>query len=271
LPGLSQRPEGQALLAVAESLSASPLPIHILEADTSTPALPTGTVVISVHGVRTRGAWQKALTAELNNAGFRHEPLDYGFFRVIRLLIPSSRATQVRWFLDEYTRIRQPTERKVAVIAHSFGTYIVAAALEKYAEVRLESIILCGSIVRQDFPWSRLIPHQVRDVLNDYGRGDIWVKLAEWLIADSGSSGARGFGDDAGGRVQQLLRPRFGHSDYFYRLNYQETWIPFLKGEALLQRAGSETPLRNWKFRLTKIAVFLGLLVLGLILWHFVR
>ncbi|HEV2198462.1 MAG TPA: hypothetical protein VGR73_01480 [Bryobacteraceae bacterium] len=270
-PTLSLLSEGQALAAIARSLSEAPLPIHTLEPAPSAPVPRAGTVVMSIHGIRTRGAWQKMLTSELNEAGFKHEPLDYGFFRAVQLLIPRVRAAQVRWFLEEYTRIRQPPERAVSVIAHSFGTYIIAGALEKYSEMKLDSIILCGSIVRRDYPWSRLVVDQVRCVLNDYGRLDVVCKVAEWFIADAGPSGAKPFTDDAGGRVQQRFRPRFRHSDYFYRLNYQQTWIPFLQGQALTQGSGGEKGFRNWRFLVTKIAAALALLGFGLILWRLTR
>jgi pimeloyl-ACP methyl ester carboxylesterase len=157
------------------------------------------------------------------------------------------------------------------VIAHSFGTYIVAGALEKYAEVKLDSFVLCGSIVRRDFPWSHLIPGQVKRVLNDCGGLDIWAKLVAWFIPDAGPSGASGFGDEAGGQVQQRLRPRFRHSDYFYRLNYQQTWIPFLKGESVVRRAEAKRGVRNWRFLVSRAAVVLALFGLAVILWHLIR
>jgi hypothetical protein len=266
---LSLHPNGQALLRIAQSLSDALSPIHILDPEPATQILRADSVVISVHGIRTRGDWQKMLTSELNAAGFKHEPLDYGFFRAVQLLIPSRRARQVTWFLNEYTRVSQPPERKVSVIAHSFGTYIVVGALEQYVEVKLDSIILCGSIVRRDFAWSRLIPSRVRCVLNDYGRLDSWVKFAEWFILDAGPSGAKGFIDDASGQVQQRFRPRFRHSSYFYRLNYRDTWIPFLKGESVMLEASGETHVLNRKFLATNVVVIV--LILGLILWHLLR
>ena len=65
--------------------------------------------------------------------------------------------------------------------------------------------------------------------------------------------------------ITERVRPKFRHSDYFYGLNYQKTWIPFLKGEALAQGVEGETHFRNWKFLLVKVAVVLALV--GLILW----
>jgi O-acetyl-ADP-ribose deacetylase (regulator of RNase III) len=35
-------------------------------------------LVVSLHGIRTRGTWQKDVTYPINQAGFDHKPLDYG-------------------------------------------------------------------------------------------------------------------------------------------------------------------------------------------------
>jgi hypothetical protein len=184
-----------------------------------------------LHGIRTRGAWQKHLNFDLQRLGCRHELLDYGFFRVFQLLIPWFRRRQVEWFRREYERLTANVESPPSVIAHSFGTYIVASAIEWYAEIRFDRIILCGSIVRRDYGWGALIESgRVGAVLNDYGGKDFWSERAESIISDGGASGARGFSTQHP-QLYQRYRPLFRHSDYFYPLNYRETWIPFLEGD----------------------------------------
>ena len=58
----------------------------------------TRPVVISIHGIRTRGTWQKEITPALNYAGFTHVPLDYGRFGLLRFLWRPSRQKQVDAF-----------------------------------------------------------------------------------------------------------------------------------------------------------------------------
>src|SRR5262249_21364756 len=117
-------------------------------------------VVFSLYGIRTRGAWQKAaLNLVLTEGGFTHIPLDYGHFALWRFLLPSARQKKIEEFLQEYTTYTEqtisthPGGLRTSVITHSFGTYIVAAALLRYPEIRFDNIIFCGSIVRSDFPW----------------------------------------------------------------------------------------------------------------------
>lgn len=211
-------------------------------------------VIISLHGIRTRGVWQKELTTELNRAGFDHSPLDFGFFLALRMLWPPARRRQVNWFRDQYTTInRDNAHAQLSVIAHSFGTYLVAATLERFPEVTFERVIFCGSIVGRAYPWTRIIhkSRQVRKVLNDYGYMDLWAGIVGWLVEDAGPSGTRGFTDDAEGDVVQRGHPEFKHSDYFYVLNYEKNWIPFLKGLSPGPLSNSDRRPVNWGFRAT--------------------
>jgi hypothetical protein len=216
-------------------------------------------VVISLHGIRTRGTWQKELTEELQRGGIDHVPLDYGFFMALQLLLPGSRRRKVLWFRDEYTHcVERHGGARPSVIAHSFGSYVVARALEMFGEVRFDQVILCGSIVRRDYPWSRVVGRQVGRVLHEFGRQDFWARVVGFVVADAGPSGCRGFLDLAEGRVAQRYHPEFRHSDYFYRLSYRQNWVPFLQG----RESGDAPPLAdrgpNWLFR---SALLLGAVV----------
>jgi pimeloyl-ACP methyl ester carboxylesterase len=223
-------------------------------------------LVISVHGIRTRGAWQKELTSELNRAGLNHLPLDYGFFLALQLLWPGSRQRALQWFLEAYTDARNEYgNAPISVIAHSFGSYLVARTLEQRPEVTFERVILCGSIVQRDYPWSSIILErkQVKEVLNDFGRLDFWAGTVGWLVEDAGPSGQQGFSDDAQQRVFQREHSEFRHSDYFYRLHYKDSWVPFLRGDGAGPVGALGARSTNWRFRtIATLAVSSVLLVL---------
>ena len=218
-------------------------------------------IIFSLHGIRTRAAWQKDLTRVLSEAGFNHLPLDFGFFRAVRLLMPASRRRQVDWFRDCYTTEMRGRSSPPSVIAHSFGTYIVAEAIRKYPEVRFRQIILCGSIVHRDFPWSeRTDAGQVGRVLNECGQKDFWSRIVVWFVRDAGSSGVKGFSDTAGNRVIQRLHPDWRHSTSFYELNYQHNWVSFLKGNLPGPPGTAEGRTINWYFRFTLVLCLVGVL-----------
>jgi hypothetical protein len=85
-------------------------------------AAKTSRVVFSLHGIKTRGKWQKDVVPLLNAAGFTVVPPDFGNFRAVRLLMAGSRAKKIDWFREEYTRQcdRIRCERP-SIVAHTLG------------------------------------------------------------------------------------------------------------------------------------------------------
>jgi serine/threonine-protein kinase len=169
--------------------------------------------VITIHGIKTRGKWQKEIVPFLEDGGFRHEPLDFGNFLALQLAREKSRLAQIEWFRDEYTRI-VATNELPSVIAHSFGTYVVARALELYPEIKFDRIIFCGSIVSDHFDWEAS-REQFSEVLNDCGKRDFWSWVSRLIVKDAGPSGVSGFKNLAAGAVQNRIHREFRHSDFF--------------------------------------------------------
>ena len=136
-------------------------------------------------------------------------------------------------------------------------------ALRIYPEIAFDQIILCGSIVRRDYPWSDMVAQgRVRRVLNDFGHQDFWAKVVAWTVEDAGQSGAKGFLDDANGSVVQRAHPEWRHSDYFYVANYKSNWVPFLRGELPTPLVISARRGVNWRFRVFRAALILFLLAM---------
>ena len=209
-------------------------------------------VLLSIHGIRTTGRWQKSLTQAAQEAGYLYRPLDYGFFLALSLLLPWARRRKVEWFhreCEDHLRDLEPGQR-ASIVAHSFGTYLLASALAKYSDLVFDKVILCGSIVRKDYPWTTIIQRrgQVRQVLNEAGGKDLWASIVTWVVADAGPSGVDGFEDLADGQVLQRLHAEHGHSDYFYAGNYKRVWIPFLQTGRIEAVQPIEAPRTNWRF-----------------------
>ena len=121
---------------------------------------------------------------------------------------------------------------RLSVICHSFGTDIVTSILKDHPKtLRIWRMILCGSVVRQDFRWDS-IAHQIgepdkptRDfIVNDCGSGDQWPLLARAVTWGFGAAGTDGFGST-------LVQDRFhdgGHSLFMTREFVRQYWKPFL-------------------------------------------
>ncbi len=224
-------------------------------------------VVLTIHGIRTTGDWQRELTDVLTQHRFRHTPLGFGFFKAVSLLMPWSRARKVEWFRKVYSDNFANAERLPSVVAHSFGSYIVTKAMLKYDDIRFDKVILCGSIVSRKYPWSTVVLQrgQVKAVLNEAGGRDMWAGIVEWVVSDAGSSGVSGFEDTADGRVTQLIHERHQHSDYFYRQNFERRWIPFLSGQSVQAVIPAGDDGVNWKFAFTA-SVALAMVTLSAVL-----
>jgi O-acetyl-ADP-ribose deacetylase (regulator of RNase III) len=223
-------------------------------------------LVISLHGIRTRGVWQKEITLPINRAGFDHLPLDYGRFGLIRFILPWTRQGRIPWFRDRYDEIRKQADDIPSVIAHSLGSYIVANAIAKF-DCKFREVIFCGAIVQTDYDWPTVIKKgRVRRVLNDHGGLDIWPRFAHNILHDAGVSGVEGFSKVVDGRVINRSHEAFRHSDYFYEGNYRDAWIPFLLGRAPEEPTNSERPARSRPFWRNVVIVIL-LLVVARLVW----
>ena len=114
-------------------------------------------IVVTLHGIRTRGQWQKQITPYLARHGLIPYHLDYGFFGVLSFVLPWTRANRVQWLRSELRDLMDRTgAKRVSVIAHSFGTWLALEALEaENGNLRFDRVVLTGSIVRRDFPWAQ--------------------------------------------------------------------------------------------------------------------
>ncbi len=273
----AQIPKDQVVNYFIDKIEIKTEPIPLPQPETTMPptniapttlaALP---VVITMHGIRTRGAWQKELVPILNDAGYKSVPLDYGCFLAFQMLIPGLRQRKIDWFRDQHEQIcvRERVDRP-SIIAHSFGTYLVARAMQKYPPVKFDRVILCGAIVQRGYPWSNISANdQVRAVLNDFGRMDFWAGIVAWGVSDAGDSGRKGFQDEAAGVVVQIDHPEFHHGDYFFRGNYKESWIPFLRSEPQRRIHASSKPVTNWRFR---IAISILIFMLAVIAYFIIQ
>jgi tetratricopeptide (TPR) repeat protein len=219
-------------------------------------------LVISLHGIRTFAPWQKVLADELGAKGFESKTLDYGFLGALKVILPWKRKAQVKWFRDEYTS-KIPDGNLPSIICHSFGTYLVARAMENYEGIKFDQIILCGSIIPPDYDWQVLFDRgQVKRVLNECAKKDLVVKASPFFISDAGPSGAYEFDIKNDPRLCQRSVSKFGHSDYLHLLNFRDNWLPFLKGGPPPKDLPPLNKTFNWKIWLTITLLFLLLLSL---------
>ena len=191
---------------------------------------------MSVHGIRTRGAWQKVLASVISGSPSKVESFDYGHYGLTRFIVSQFNRRMVDKFYDWYGSVvtgcgtvdLDRYDKRPSVAAHSFGSWIVGNAMLKYEDVRFDKIIFTGSILSRDFDWGLLFARdQVASVLNECGQKDPWPRWAGRLVAHAGTGGSDGF-EWFGSAIENVNREWFAHSDALLRTHMERYWIPFL-------------------------------------------
>jgi hypothetical protein len=194
-------------------------------------------LVISIHGIRTRGEWQKLFASAMSGSRTEVESFDYDYYGLPRFLIPGFNSRLVDRFYNEYWAMvkSHPSvsldhfDRRPSAVAHSLGSWILGNAMLKFEDIKFDKLILAGSILPRDFDWSILLARdQVAMVRNECGQRDPWPGWAGRLVARSGTGGRDGF-DWLGSVVDNARCEWFGHSDALMRPHIERIWLPFLR------------------------------------------
>jgi len=230
----------------------------------------TREAILLIHGIRTQAEWTTQVREIFESSSrFQVIPTRYGFFDLIRFLLPIQRIR-----LKPVSRIETLARDtfslddvdSVSVIAHSFGTWIVAKILERSPDIKFRRIILCGSIIPDDFAWEKYTAQygdSTREsgyVVNDCGLRDLWPVLALSVTWGYGSSGRFGFG-------HSRVRDRFhavGHSGFFKDKFAARYWLPFLSDGVIIEgelgRPATSwwvSALTTFKLRYVLVALFI--------------
>lgn len=184
-------------------------------------------IVVLLHGMNTNAEWQEALAESMRNCP-ELEPavVGYGNFHPVKFWLPSVyRRGRIKKVLTDLRGIRARNQSAdISIVAHSFGTYIVAKILSSNCDVKLHRVLLCGAIVETDFDWSAVSAQFIEPVINDTGRRDIWPSLAKSWSWGFGDSGVIGF-------KNSLVRDRhftYEHSGFLNIRHMRRYWLPFL-------------------------------------------
>jgi hypothetical protein len=164
------------------------------------------TLVITVHGIRTFGQWQKRLeivtkaAAGAQSDGFVFKHKNYGYFSIFKFLNPLARRVEVRRFAAELKdllgRRYEPAFDRICLVGHSFGTHVIAHALTQLPvemQSKVDTVILSGSVLPMRFPWDALVGTRVLRVINDCANRDLILPVNALLPFGSGVGGRNGF------------------------------------------------------------------------------
>jgi hypothetical protein len=184
------------------------------------------TVVVLVHGIRTRAMWQGEVRRALEGSGLVAIPTNYNKFDVLRFLLPfeKPKLVPVRKVEAEVRSARKRfPDGHISLLAHSFGTYISGKLLSS-AEHKFDRIVLCGSVLRHDFDFASA-EGRFSTIVNEIGCRDIWPALAATISRAYGPTGSFGF--NRGNFVEDRKHAMYGHSHFLNREFCVRFWVPY--------------------------------------------
>jgi CheY-like chemotaxis protein/predicted alpha/beta hydrolase family esterase len=174
-------------------------------------------LLISIHGIRTNGQWQRNLAEEIRkySRSFDFIEIKYGFFDILSFAIPYLRTRKVKQIAKNLNRILKESQSKeITIVAHSFGTLILSEALKnKESEHPLSTVILCGSPLPHNHNIDHIIQRASRTI-NECGTRDIVLVAARVFMLGLGDAGRIGFIRENSERFINRYY-RGGHSLYF--------------------------------------------------------
>lgn len=203
-------------------------------------------VIILVHGIRDFALWQTTVRHTLERVGFDVELTNFMRLDLVRFLVPIPIFKNVVidkvWRQIEDIRLLHPNA-SISIIAHSFGTYVVAEILRRQFSFKAHRIIFCGSVVRYDFPFEQIKDRFNGPIVNEVGTHDIWPALAESVTFGYGSAGTYGFRRP---RVRDRWHNGKDHSAFLTETFCKTFWIPFLKEGKIVEASIPPEPAPLW-------------------------
>lgn len=223
-------------------------------------------VVILVHGIRTQALWQDELRKTLEKAGFAVQPTNYGYLDVMRFLFPwqllvgpliKDITGQVRHTLAMHR------DADCSIIAHSFGTFVVARMLRDNSDLEFKKIIFCGSVVPHSFRFEDYRKRFDAPLVNEVGTKDFWPVVAKVVTFGYGWAGTYGFRRPA---VRDRWHNGKDHSDFLSADFCRKYWLSSLLDDKWVDDDETAEKPPWWLWFLSTFQIKYVLLIVAMVL-----
>jgi len=198
-------------------------------------------ILVSIHGLLSDAEWNKEIAPIASNQDWIFAPYIYKTNNPDLLFRPDKRNLVIDDFRSWIYELQERFEGRISIIAHSFGTFIIASYLDgfdyekEYPPVVFNSIILTGSILNTDFDWEKYRGKSIGCVYNMIAPNDEYVKympetdLKKYIgMSDIfGIAGKVGFNTTTP-ILTQSKNKIFNHSNTIKRDIIESKWMPFL-------------------------------------------
>lgn len=235
------------------------------------------------HGIRTHAEWTEDAYNVLKEKKVSSSILIYGWVDIFKFTL--NMKVRDRYAIELLSRINGEVQlyprRKFSIIVHSFGSIVLAKALE-FAEITnnriaIDSIILSGSILPQKFDWIKYTKKgknfgiTINQVLNVCGDKDIWPVIAEYAVKGAGYSGTFFFSDNHSNNILNIRLENKNHESILSTDTVNDVWLKFLFDARMLTdrpsiRPSKRVSLIHYLFILIKYGVVA--LIILFVSWH---
>ncbi len=188
---------------------------------------PVRPIILAVEGLRSSGKWLETLDGVLREdfpeAIYISQRFKVSFRHVMIQALARPLIEQFRHYYTAAIETYGPPDPPVMLVAHSYGSFIAAKAVLRFAEIRVDKVVFVGSVVRERFRWDDA---DVNSVLNEVGGADRVVRMAGY-IPGLGGAGLKGFCHQE--KVTNLRNRAGEHSDPMGSLHMRRIWLPYLR------------------------------------------
>ena len=141
--------------------------------------------VFTVHGIRRKHRWYENFEVLEGIKKNKIEILkfDFGYFTLWDFIRKSKREEIIDKFCAFYSEKMLNSTVLPCAIGHSFGTYILFKAMQKYDVIKFDRIIFCGSILNSEIdPYFAAISEKRLDMattkssIQGYTHGVFWER-----------------------------------------------------------------------------------------------
>lgn len=157
---------------------------------------------------------------------------DFGYFTLFDFLRKGRREKVVSDFCAFYSKEMLNSSVLPCAIGHSFGTYVLFKAMQKYDSIKFDRVIFCGSILNSEIDFRQIFERgQINNIINDFGEREWFVGTTRFFIDRyCGKAGKIGFKDIPPRYTQMVINRKnyLSHSDYFLPIHMNENWLPFI-------------------------------------------
>ena len=196
------------------------------------PAATRKGLLITVHGLFSTAPWNAELSRYASAQGWVVAPFLYGFKTPLLFFNRKEQQhiiDQFRKWLDD---VVHETRLPVSVVAHSFGTVLIAKYVLGFdvPPHHFKALVLTGCVLSEDLSFSQL-SKGVGKILHEKAPNDRWVRRMRFvrsLSSDSliGCAGARGFSNREG--IEEPTCDGYTHTNVIAPDVIRGRWLPFL-------------------------------------------